>query len=197
MSRFTARACFWPFEVLIVSSSSSASASSSTCSSRSRTDSAPMPPRKYSPHPNGEPKRSLSSRNVVSSLITSFGFISMKIFQTSRMRSAASPRYSSVSAISPSKVFVSSLTSFLRSSSLILVGFGTVSAQSSSSSSNLVVVPSSRYLILRCSASFSSLVRCSRSFSYSPTILSTSFSSFLASLSRAFSSTQVITEAAK
>ncbi len=51
-----------------------------------------MPPRKYSPQPNGEPKRSLSSRNVVSSLITSFGFISVKIFQTSRSRSAASSR---------------------------------------------------------------------------------------------------------
>ena len=51
-----------------------------------------MPPRKYSPHPNGEPKRSLSSRNVVSSLITSFGFISEKILKTSRSRSAASSR---------------------------------------------------------------------------------------------------------
>ena len=51
-----------------------------------------MPPRKYSPQPNGEPKRSLSSRNVVSSLITSFGFISLKILKTSRSRSAASSR---------------------------------------------------------------------------------------------------------
>ncbi len=76
----------------MVSSSSSASFSSSTCSSRSRIDSAPMPPRKYSPQPNGEPKRSLSSRNVVSSLITSFGFISEKILKTSRIRSAASSR---------------------------------------------------------------------------------------------------------
>ena len=92
LSRFTARDCFWPFEVLIVSSSSSASVSSSTWSSRSRIDSAPMPPRKYSPQPNGEPKRSLSSRNVVSSLITSFGFISEKILKTSRIRSAASSR---------------------------------------------------------------------------------------------------------
>ncbi len=76
----------------MVSSSSSASASSSTASSSSRTDSAPIPPRKYSPQPNGEPNRSLSSRKVVSSLMTSFGFISMKIFQTSRRRSAASSR---------------------------------------------------------------------------------------------------------
>ena len=76
----------------MVSSSNSASASRSTCSSRSRTDSAPMPPRKYSPQPNGEPKRSFSSRNVVSSLITSFGFISEKILKTSRRRSAASSR---------------------------------------------------------------------------------------------------------
>ena len=49
-----------------------------------------MPPRKYSPQPNGEPKRSLSSRNVVSSFTTSFGFISVKIFQTSWVRSIAS-----------------------------------------------------------------------------------------------------------
>ena len=74
----------------MVSSSSMHSASRSISSSRSRTASAPMPPVKYSPQPNGEPKRSLSSRNVVSSLITSFGFISWKIFQTSSMRSMAS-----------------------------------------------------------------------------------------------------------
>ena len=61
--RLTARCCFWPLAVLICSSRSAASASRSTCSSRSRIDSAPMPPRKYSPQPYGEPKRSLSSRN--------------------------------------------------------------------------------------------------------------------------------------
>ena len=92
LSRFTARACFWPFEVLIVCSSSSHSASRLTWSSRSRIDSAPMPPRKYSPQPNGEPKRSLSSRKTASSLITSLTFISVKIFQTSSMRSIASSR---------------------------------------------------------------------------------------------------------
>jgi hypothetical protein len=91
-SRFTARACFCPLELLMVCSSSSISASRSTCSSRSRTASAPMPPRKYSPQPNGEPNRSLSSRKTVSSLITSFGFISVKIFQTSSIRSPASSR---------------------------------------------------------------------------------------------------------
>ncbi len=49
-----------------------------------------MLPRKYSPQPKGEPKRSLSSRKTVSSLTTSFGFISVKIFQTSSIRSIAS-----------------------------------------------------------------------------------------------------------
>ena len=51
-----------------------------------------MPPRKYSPQPNGEPKRSLSSRKTASSLMTSLTFISWKIFQTSSMRSIASSR---------------------------------------------------------------------------------------------------------
>ena len=50
-SRLTARACFWPLAVRMVSSSSMRSASRSTCSSRSRMASAPMPPRKYSPQP--------------------------------------------------------------------------------------------------------------------------------------------------
>ncbi len=81
---------------------------------------------------------------MVSSLITSFGFSSWKIFQTSCRRSAASSRYASVSEISPSKVLRSSLTSFSRSSSLSFFGLGAVSAQSSSSSVNLVVEPSSR-----------------------------------------------------
>ena len=92
LSRFTARACFWPFEVLIVCSSSSHSASRSTWSSRSRIDSAPMPPRKYSPQPNGEPKRSLSSRKTASSLITVFGSIFWNVSQTCSMRSIASSR---------------------------------------------------------------------------------------------------------
>ncbi len=133
LRRLTARACFWPFEVLMVSSSSSASSSSGTCSSRSRTDSAPMPPRKYSPHPNGEPNRSFSSRKVVSSLMTSFGFISEKILKTSRRRSAASSRYASVSAISVSNVLRSSLPIFSRSSALMRFGEPVASAQSSSS----------------------------------------------------------------
>ena len=89
-SRLTARDCFWPLAVLTWSSSSSRSASRSTCWSRSRTDSAPMPPRKYSPKPYGEPKRSFSSRKTVSSGMTSFGFISWKISHTWRIRSAAS-----------------------------------------------------------------------------------------------------------
>ena len=50
-SRLTARACFWPLAVLIVSESSSRSASRSTWASRSRIASAPIPPRKYSPKP--------------------------------------------------------------------------------------------------------------------------------------------------
>ncbi len=90
MSRFTARACFWPFDVLMVCSSSSHSASRSTWSSRSRIDSAPMPPRKYSPQPNGEPKRSLSSRKSPSSLMTSLTFIVEKISQMRSMRAIAS-----------------------------------------------------------------------------------------------------------
>ncbi len=49
-----------------------------------------MPPRKYSPNPYGEPNRSFSSRKVVSSLMTSFGFIVLNRSQTWRMRSAAS-----------------------------------------------------------------------------------------------------------
>ena len=49
-----------------------------------------MPPRKYSPKPYGEPKRSFSSRKSVSSVMTSFGFISWNSSQTWRMRSAAS-----------------------------------------------------------------------------------------------------------
>ena len=90
LSRLTARLCFWPFAVRTCSSRSSRSASRSTCSSRSRTASAPMPPRKYSPNPYGEPKRSFSSRKRVSSAMTSFGFISRNRSQTCRMRSAAS-----------------------------------------------------------------------------------------------------------
>jgi len=89
-SRLTARACFWPLAVRICSSSSAASASRSTCSSRSRIASAPMPPRKYSPKPYGEPNRSLSSRNVVSSCSMRLGSISLKSSHTWRMRSAAS-----------------------------------------------------------------------------------------------------------
>ena len=49
-----------------------------------------MPPRKYSPQPYGEPKRSLSSRNSVSSLTTCFGPIVWNSSQTWRSRSAAS-----------------------------------------------------------------------------------------------------------
>ena len=89
-SRLTARACFWPLLVLMICSSSMHSASRSICPSRSRIHSAPMPPRKYSPQPNWEPKRSLSSRKVASSGITSLTFISWKSFQTSSMRSIAS-----------------------------------------------------------------------------------------------------------
>ncbi len=89
-SRLTARDCFWPLAVLTWSSSSSRSASRSTCWSRSRTDSAPMPPRKYSPQPNGDPKRSFSSRNSVSSAITCLGSIDWNSSQTCRMRSEAS-----------------------------------------------------------------------------------------------------------
>ena len=89
-SRLIALFCFWPLELLIVSSSSSASASRSTCSSRSRRCSAPMPPRKYSPQPNGEPKRSFSSRNSASSAMTSLTVMSWNFSQAWRMRSAAS-----------------------------------------------------------------------------------------------------------
>ena len=88
--RLTARDCFWPLAVFTWSSSSSRSASRSTCSSRSRTDSAPMPPRKYSPQPNGEPKRSFSSRNSVSSATTCLGSIVWKSSQVWRIRSMPS-----------------------------------------------------------------------------------------------------------
>ena len=76
-----------------------------------------MPPRKYSPKPYGEPKRSLSSRKIVSSCSICFGSISLKRSQTARMRSMASSMYASVSAMSASNVLRSSLSIFERSSS--------------------------------------------------------------------------------
>ena len=46
LSRLIARACFWPFDVRIVSRRLLASATRSRSRSRSRIASAPMPPRK-------------------------------------------------------------------------------------------------------------------------------------------------------
>ncbi len=82
----------------MISRSEAASAVRSRSLSSSRIDSAPMPPRKYTPKPYGEPKRSLSSRKSCSSLTISFGSSSRnrsQVCSRRRTESTAASRASS------------------------------------------------------------------------------------------------------
>ena len=95
--RLIARACFWPFEVLIVSRSDAASASRSRDRSSSRIASAPMPPVKNSPNPYELPNRSFSSRNRASSLTISCTSSSLNLTHVRSSRSIESREWSSTS----------------------------------------------------------------------------------------------------
>ena len=86
--------------------------------------------------------------------------------QTSRMRSAASSMYASVSEMSASNCLRISFSIFSRSSSESFLRLtSSVSAQSRSSSEKLVCLPVERYSTRRSSDSFSSRTRSSRSAS--------------------------------
>ena len=125
-----------------------------------------MPPRKYSPKPNGEPKRSFSSRNSVSSATTCLGSMVWNSSQTPRIRSAASSMYASVSEMSASNCLRISFSIFSRSSSESFLRLtSSVSAQRRSSSEKFVCLPVERYSTRRSSDSFSSSTRSSRSAS--------------------------------
>ena len=97
-SRLIARCCFWPFDVLIVSRRVIDSCGRSRSRSSSRIASAPMPPRKYTPKPYGEPKRSLSSRKICSSLTTCFTSSSRNSFHVSSSRRTPSTAASRASS---------------------------------------------------------------------------------------------------
>ena len=119
-----------------------------------------MPPRKYSPQPNGDPKRSFSSRNSASSAMTSLTDMSWNFSQAWRMRSAASSMYASVSAMSWSNALRTSFSSFSRSASVSF--FTLISSESAhrwSSSLKPVCLPLFRYSSRRSSDSRSSCVR--------------------------------------
>ncbi len=95
--RLIARCCRCPFEVRIVSRSESASATRSRSLSRSRIASAPMPPRKYTPNPYGEPKRSFISRKICSSgsmCLTSSSRNFSQVCSSRRCESSAASRVS-------------------------------------------------------------------------------------------------------
>ena len=97
-SRLIARCCFCPFDVAMISRSEAASASRSRSRRRSRIASAPMPPRKYTPKPYGEPNRSFISRKICSSLTTIFGSSSLKSSHVCSSRVRASSVASRASA---------------------------------------------------------------------------------------------------
>ena len=85
LSRFSARAFFWPLPMRIVSRRLCASASRSKLASRSWMACAPMPPRKY------RPNRSRISRYSSSSPSRSWTFRFLNLLQTSSRRSISLP----------------------------------------------------------------------------------------------------------